>query len=153
LDPDSLLQFPIRSEIWISPRLSASSSMSQLDVGVDALTPCGWRGGCRSHLNHWQCKTRVSKTKAAPSSSATLRLKQCHRARQGIFDEHPYLVCQLSMFYHQAHRGIPPEVVDCRWGMAEIWNTKVQGTRNFRQVRAIECVIPYILCGGLYCLR
>jgi hypothetical protein len=44
---------------------------------------------------------------------------------------------------------IPP-----RWlGVAKISNTKVQGTQNFRQVRAAVCVIPYILCGGLYCLR
>jgi hypothetical protein len=56
------------------------------------------------------------------------------------------------MFKLQAHRGYP-EVVDCRWGVIEIRNLKVQGTRNFRQVRAAICVIPYILCGGLYCLR
>ena len=29
----------------------------------------------------------------------------------------------------------------------------VQGTQRFRQVRATSCVIPYVLCGGLYCLR
>ena len=29
----------------------------------------------------------------------------------------------------------------------------VQGTQRFRQVRAKSCVIPYVLCGGLYCLR
>jgi hypothetical protein len=46
-----------------------------------------------------------------------------------------------------------PEVVDYRWGVAEIRNSKVQGTRNFRQVQTTESVIPYVLCGGLYCLR
>jgi len=34
-----------------------------------------------------------------------------------------------------------------------LWNSKVQGTQRFRQVRAASCVIPYVLCGGLYCLR
>jgi hypothetical protein len=24
-----------------------------------------------------------------------------------MLDEHPYLACQLLMFYHHAHRGIP----------------------------------------------
>ena len=28
----------------------------------------------------------------------------------------------------------------------------VQGTQRFRQVRAASCVIPYVLCGCLYCL-
>ena len=34
-----------------------------------------------------------------------------------------------------------------------LWNSMVQGTQRFRQVRAASCVIPYVLCGGLYCLR
>ena len=29
----------------------------------------------------------------------------------------------------------------------------VQGTQRFRQVQAASCVIPYVMCGGLYCLR
>ena len=33
-----------------------------------------------------------------------------------------------------------------------LWNSMVQGTQRFRQVRAASCVIPYVLCGGLYCL-
>ena len=28
----------------------------------------------------------------------------------------------------------------------------VQGTQRFRKVRAASCVIPYVLCGCLYCL-
>ena len=34
-----------------------------------------------------------------------------------------------------------------------LWNSMVQGTQWFRQVRAASCIIPYVLCGGLYCLR
>src|SRR6185312_10452496 len=34
-----------------------------------------------------------------------------------------------------------------------LWNSMVQGTQRFRPVRAVSCVIPYVLCGGLYCLR
>ena len=34
-----------------------------------------------------------------------------------------------------------------------LWNLMVQGTQGFRQVRAARCVIPYVLCGCLYCLR
>jgi hypothetical protein len=45
------------------------------------------------------------------------------------------------------------EMVDFRWGVAEIRNSKVLGIRNFRQVRAAESVILYVLCGGLSCLR
>ena len=33
-----------------------------------------------------------------------------------------------------------------------LWNSMVQGTQGFRQVRAARCVIPYVLCGCLYCL-
>ena len=33
-----------------------------------------------------------------------------------------------------------------------LWNSMVQGTQRFRQIRAASCVIPYVLCGGLYCL-
>ena len=33
-----------------------------------------------------------------------------------------------------------------------LWNSMVQGTQKFRQIRAASCVIPYVLCGGLYCL-
>jgi hypothetical protein len=46
-----------------------------------------------------------------------------------------------------------PKVVDCKWGIAEITNSKVQGIRNFRQVWTTESVISYVLCGGLYCHR
>ena len=34
-----------------------------------------------------------------------------------------------------------------------LWNSMVQGTQGFRQVRVVRCVIPYVLCGCLYCLR
>ena len=34
-----------------------------------------------------------------------------------------------------------------------LWNSMVQVTQRFRQVRATSCVIPYVLCGSLYCLR
>jgi hypothetical protein len=32
----------------------------------------------------------------------------CHRVLRWIFDEHPYLAHQLSVFYRHAHQGIPP---------------------------------------------
>ena len=32
-------------------------------------------------------------------------------------------------------------------------NSMVQGTQRFRQFRATSCVIPYVLCSCLYCLR
>ena len=54
--------------------------------------------------------------------------------------------------YRQACLGIPLAVRFVgrdRW----LWNSMVQGTQRFRQVRAASCVIPYVLCGGLYCLR
>ena len=34
-----------------------------------------------------------------------------------------------------------------------LWSSMVQGTQRFRQVRAASCVIHYVLCGFLYCLR
>ena len=34
-----------------------------------------------------------------------------------------------------------------------LWNLMGQGTQRFRKVRAANCVIPYVLCGCLYCLR
>ena len=54
--------------------------------------------------------------------------------------------------YYQACTGISLAVRFVsrdRW----LWNSMVQGTQRFRQVRAASCVIPYVLCGGLYCLR
>ena len=54
--------------------------------------------------------------------------------------------------YCQACSGIPLAV-----GFVgrdrRLWNSIVQGTQRFRQVRTASCVIPYVLCGGLYCLR
>jgi hypothetical protein len=90
--------------------------------------------------------------KVLPSSSIAGEVERWHRVHRWILDEHPYLAHQLSMFNLQAHRGIT-EVVDCKWGVAETRNSKVQGTRKFRQVWAAVCVILYILCGDLYCLR
>ena len=58
----------------------------------------------------------------------------------------------IVVVYRQACSGIPLAVgfvgKDRR-----LWNSMVQGTQRFRQVRAASCVIPYVLCGGLYCLR
>ena len=34
-----------------------------------------------------------------------------------------------------------------------LWNSMLQRTQRFRQVRATSCVIPYVLCSCLYCLR
>jgi hypothetical protein len=54
--------------------------------------------------------------------------------------------------YRQACSGIPLAV---RFVGRDrlLWNPMVQGTERFRQVRAASCVIPYVLCGCLYCLR
>jgi hypothetical protein len=57
--------------------------------------------------------------------------------------EIPYLARQLSVFYTgNPLRGVP-EVDEC--GLAEIGNSKedTRGTQ-FRQVRAVRCVIPYV---------
>ena len=54
--------------------------------------------------------------------------------------------------YRQACSGIPLAV-----GFVgrdrRLWNSMVQEIQRFRQVRAASCEIPYVLCGGLYCLR
>ena len=54
--------------------------------------------------------------------------------------------------YRQACSGIPLAVgfvgKDRR-----LWNSMVQGTQRFRQVRVASYVIPYVLCGCLYYLR
>ena len=54
--------------------------------------------------------------------------------------------------YRQACSGIPLAV---RFVGRDrlLWNSMVQGTERFRQVRAASCVIPYVLCCCLYCLR
>ena len=54
--------------------------------------------------------------------------------------------------YRQACSGIPLAV---RFVGRDrlLWNSIVQRTQKFRQVQAASCVIPYVLCGGLYCLR
>jgi hypothetical protein len=66
------------------------------------------------------------------------------RDRQMIFGEIPYLARQLLVFQTgNLLRGVP-EVDEC--GLAEIGNSKeeTRGTQ-FRQVRAVRCVIPYVL--------
>ena len=54
--------------------------------------------------------------------------------------------------YRQSCSGIPLAV---RFVGRDrlLWNSMVQGTQRFRQGRATSCVIPYVLCGCLYCLR
>ena len=54
--------------------------------------------------------------------------------------------------YRQTCSGIPL-AVRFVGGNRLLWNSMVQGTQRFKQVRAASCVIPYILCGCLYCLR
>ena len=68
---------------------------------------------------------------------------------------YPYDFLKIILFvgvYRQACSGIPLAV-----GFVgrdrRLWNSMVQGTQRFRQVRAASCVLPYVLCGGLYCLR
>jgi len=51
--------------------------------------------------------------------------------------------------YRQACSGIPLTVRSVGRDR-RLWNSMVQGTQRFRQVRAASCVIPYVLCGGLY---
>ena len=52
--------------------------------------------------------------------------------------------------YRQTCSGIP---LDRFVGRDRLfWNSMVQGTQRFRQVRAASCVIPYVLCGCLYSL-
>ena len=54
--------------------------------------------------------------------------------------------------YRQACSGIPL-VVRFVGRFRRLWNLMVQGTQRFRQVRVASCIIPYVMCGGLYCLR
>jgi hypothetical protein len=62
--------------------------------------------------------------------------ERCHRVRRWIFAALPYLARQLLVFYQLPTEGY------------------AQGVRNnkLRQVRATRCIIPYVLCGGLYSL-
>ena len=46
--------------------------------------------------------------------------------------------------YHQVCSGIPL-AVGFVGRHRQLWNSMVQGTQRFRQVRAASCVIPYIL--------
>ena len=60
--------------------------------------------------------------------------------------------CRGVGIYRQACSGIPLAV---RFVGRDrlFWNSMVQGTQRFRQVWDASCVIPYVLCGCLYCLR
>jgi hypothetical protein len=58
---------------------------------------------------------------------------------------------ELSIFYRLPTEGYT-QGGKFTWGDAEIRNSKVQGTQDFRQVRAARCVIPFVLYGGLYSL-
>ena len=56
------------------------------------------------------------------------------------------------IFYRQAHLGIP---LGGTLFVEDHRDQEHDGASNtgFRQIRAVSYVIPYILCGGLYCLR
>ena len=67
--------------------------------------------------------------------------------------EHTHAIHSPSIgVYRQVCSGIPL-VVRFVGRDRLFWNSMVQGTQRFRQVRAASCVIPYVLCGCLYCLR
>ena len=77
------------------------------------------------------------------------KVERRHQIIPMIVGEFPYLARQFSVFNHQAHRGIPP-----RWLIVgrDSPRSELEGARNtkHRQARAVESVIPYILCVGLY---
>jgi hypothetical protein len=55
------------------------------------------------------------------------------------------------VFYRHAHRGIPRGGEFVGRVLLRLGTRRCKGTQGFRQVRATESVIPYVLC-GLYCL-
>ena len=54
--------------------------------------------------------------------------------------------------YRQVCLGIPL-AVGFIGKNRRLWNLMVQETQRFRQVRTASYIIPYVLCGYLYCLR
>jgi hypothetical protein len=81
---------------------------------------------------------------AVVEGDGCLEVDRSRRVRYVISGESPYLARQLSVFEtDNLLRGVP-EVDEC--GLAEIGYSKeeTRGAR-FRQVRAVRCVIPYVL--------
>ena len=86
-------------------------------------------------------------------------LRRCHGAEKRRWPSNspmnspsPLPGAPAVSVYYQACSGIPLAVGFVGRDRL-LWNSMVQGTQRFRQVRAVSCVIPYVLCGGLYCLR
>jgi hypothetical protein len=68
-----------------------------------------------------------------------------------MLDEHPNLARQQSVFYRRAYGGIPRGGEFVGRVSQRSGTRRCKRTQGFREVRAAECVIPYVLC-GLYCL-
>jgi len=64
-----------------------------------------------------------------------------------------------SPTWHASYQCLPPSLIRDTLSSRVVgrdrllWNSMVQGTQRFRQVRATSFVISYVLCGDLYCLR
>jgi hypothetical protein len=86
------------------------------------------------------------------SNSPPGELERCHRVLRWIFDALPYLARQLSVFNRMPTEGYAQG--------GKFWvrgrrDQELEGARNtkLRQVQATKRVIPYVLYGGLYCLK
>jgi hypothetical protein len=117
--------------------------------------------GLRPHVDEESPKVAHTICDADPRAKnecCTLRgdrpgeIERCHRARRWIFDALPYLARQLSVFNRLPTEGYAQG--------GKFWvrgrrDQELEGARNtkLRQVRAAKRVIPYVLYGGLYCLK
>jgi hypothetical protein len=112
-DPDSLSRFSIKSEIWISLRLSANSSMSRLDAGVDASDSLGLAMWLSKLPELLAMQTQVLKKKALPSSSVTVRLNDAIELARGSSMSTPTWRAYCRCLTSKPIEGYP-SVVDCR---------------------------------------
>lgn len=57
--------------------------------------------------------------------------------------------CSIGVLSANLLRGYP-EVVHCRWSVAEIRNSKIHATQDLDRFRPLNNLIPYIIFGLLY---
>ena len=106
-------------------------------IGLSPPASCLYKPWDRSAFsNTCLTKAHAPRVEPRPSRSTAIALEQMYDV--GV--------------YRQACSGIPLAVGFVGRDQ-RLWNSMVQGTQRFRQVRVASCVIPYVMCGDLYCLR
>ena len=146
--------FSVVSELSSSrARFLSRSTISQMSTGwmmAFGLDELGVTRRLEKHPDPSAVQAQEPKTRVVPSGTLLASLDPAIEFADELAESPTWRAC---------YRCLPPSLlrdtlssrIVCRDRL--LWNSMVQGTQRFRQVQAASCVIPYVLCGYLYCLR